>query len=385
MATALTRRPIALTLSCAAVLALASCDSDDDGGAAPDDAPSAVAWERVEHFRFGNAEQMNSHATATNVFFQGNLFTVQGPTALEDVGPRERVTYGAGSDDDYDNRKLPLSDHILVNYSVNGRGSLHFSAADNPVLGRTDRYFSIAEHDTAFVEFELNSYWLGECMGLSDDGRALVPYYVYSDAPEHGYRRELRLALITIPIDTNYVYGTALGAPGMEVIRLGQDVYRTLLGPHAVEGGFVASDLLGTYHIGNDATVERVSEAPIDKFVTVGDRVYGISDRPPGQGPAAADIYASADQGRTWDRVAESDRQLIFLNYDGVGERAIAYRNDQLFSFDFAAGEGVELDNAGLDGASITSVVAHDSVAYVTTLSGVFEKPLAQLWDERAQ
>lgn len=343
----------------------------------------ATEWTRDDYFQYGHAEQMSSYSTGDNLYLQGNLFTAQGPSPLEDIGPNERVTYAIGSNHDYDHRKLPLSREILVNYDVNGYGWLHFAATDNPVLSRTERPFAISAHDTAFVEFEFNMYWQGECMGLSDDGRALVPYYVHSDAPATGAQRELRLALITVPIDTAYAYGTQLGPPEMEVVRLDQDVYRTLFGPYAVDEGFVASDRLGIYRIGYDGSAKRVSEAPIDKFVTAGELVYGIGDRPPGQGALAADIYVSDDGGRSWRWAAEFDRQLILLNYDEVDGRVVGYRRDQLFTFDFQTGEGFELDNAGLGGASITSVVAHDSLAYVTTLSGVFEKPLPDFWTAR--
>ncbi len=152
---------------------------------------------------------------------------------------------------------------------------------------------------------------------------------------------------------------------------------------------FVASDRLGVYRIANGGTVERVLDKPIDKpinkFVDAGDLVYGIGDRRPGDGELAADSYVSDDHGRSWRRVAEYNRDLIFLNFAEVDGRVVGYRLDGFYAFDFGSATGVVLDNVGLEGAAITSVTAHDSVAYVTTLSGVFTKPLENLWDERSE
>ena len=366
-----------LVLACAALWTLPACQDDDDTPAVPE----AVVWERDGYFQFGDAEQMNSHSTGDKLYFQGNLLTVQKPSESDDSAQYKRVTYNVGSNHDYDLRKLPLSDDIIVTYGV--AGGLKFYAADNPVRSRSAIGLSLPAHDADFLSFEFNSYWLGECMALSDDGYALVPYNVFSDLPATEARRELRLALVTIPIDTSYVYGTQLGEPSVKIVRLDQDVYRTLLGPHVVQGGFVASDQLGVYRIANDGTVARVLDKPIDKFVDGGNFVYGIGDRRPGDGNSAADIYVSADHGRSWRQVAEYDRPLIFLNYDEVDGRVVGYRLNELFTFDFDSATGFALDNTGLDGAAITSVTAHDSVAYVTTLSGVFTKPLENLWDER--
>lgn len=172
----------------------------------------------------------------------------------------------------------------------------------------------------------------------------------------------------------------------MRIARDDQIDPHLIRGLHAVDEGFVVSDQNSVYRIRGDGTVTRVLDLPLDRFFDVGEFVYGIGIRPPNAEPQPAVIYVSADEGMTWRLSAEYDPDLALLNFDEIdSQRVVGYYLDQLFALtiDPSSITVVELDNAGLEGSTVTSVTTHDSVAYVTTLSGVFTKPLADFWGER--
>ena len=70
------------------------------------------------------------------------------------------------------------------------------------------------------------------------------------------------------------------------------------------------------------------------------------------------------------------------MNFTRIDDRVVAYRFAQLWEVTLENDilNFTELDNDGLDGLSITSANLFGDQIYVTTLSGVYNKSLAEFF-----
>ncbi|NID13127.1 hypothetical protein [Fibrivirga algicola] len=103
--------------------------------------------------------------------------------------------------------------------------------------------------------------------------------------------------------------------------------------------------------------------------------VYGVTTANTG----TLKLAKSTDQGATWSIIIDQlpDAYRTFT-YKTVGDKLIAAYNSQLFQLTITPTtlSTVELDNTGLYGNRITSVAQFRNTVYVSTLSGVFTKPV---------
>ena len=96
-------------------------------------------------------------------------------------------------------------------------------------------------------------------------------------------------------------------------------------------------------------------------------------------------MFYSTDNGFTWTEGYETPWELVLLNYAKINGKLIGYRYAQLFEITINENEfqAKELDNDGLEGKSITSVSKFDNKVYLTSLSGVFYKPVDEFFIEK--
>ena len=68
-----------------------------------------------------------------------------------------------------------------------------------------------------------------------------------------------------------------------------------------------------------------------------------------------------------------------------VDDKIVGYRYSQLWEITFSENDVVvrELDNYGIDGVSITSLSVFDNNVYLSTMSGVFYKPVDNFFESK--
>ena len=80
------------------------------------------------------------------------------------------------------------------------------------------------------------------------------------------------------------------------------------------------------------------------------------------------------------------DTKLLTLRFGAEGSRTLAFEQNHIYRVhvDGTRIRLAELDNNGLDGHGITSLSTFDEKVYVTTRTGVFEKPVTDFFEQGA-
>jgi len=110
---------------------------------------------------------------------------------------------------------------------------------------------------------------------------------------------------------------------------------------------------------------------PIDEFFNFQDTLLVITN-------TTNEIYRSTNDGFNWELWATgfNDQSTFFQ----VENDLCFYIYSQLFMIDLESEEILEFDNSGLEGHEITSVNQFNDYVWVTTLSGLFYRPVEDFY-----
>ncbi|MFZ4620055.1 MAG: hypothetical protein ACOYNS_05830 [Bacteroidota bacterium] len=106
----------------------------------------------------------------------------------------------------------------------------------------------------------------------------------------------------------------------------------------------------------------------VDMF-NIHDTLYSLTSN--------AELFRSLDNGENWAHFA-GNFPSSFSRHFMIGEKVYFYVYSQLFSADLSTGKIQEIDNTGLEYNEITSVNMFGDKVLVTTLSGLFYKPISE-------
>lgn len=337
----------------AAVIAalVASCNDEPD----IIEEPETSSWQEEANFQFELKNQYNSFANEEGMYLLGRN-TI---TSVERQG--DQLAYeSAILWLNYNlNHKMPLNDRVFV--TANDR-VVRFAATQDPVLAHSDFYLRMEEYDPNFLGFEFPGFDFGEAMGIDDVNRVLIPYVV--NDPETALT-ERKLLLVQLDVIHD------LGSDRIDTLstRILPSM-SPVIALHEWRNEFYVTHSQGTFQVSETGDIRSISvNVPLYKMFVVDDILFGIYD---------TQIYASTD-GLNWSP-AGSGENLRLVTYQQVGDFSIGFYFSQLFLFEREGNdvEIIELSNEGLEGHKITSVSFFDDMAYVTTLSGVFKKPIDQ-------
>jgi hypothetical protein len=332
------------------------------------------SWKASSNFLYKNKIQMNSYAGESDFYLLG----FEALSKIHFVGDIEHATsfvHFIKSPLEY---KFPVTATLFASATHN---TISFTSTKNPASGGSVITLNMADIDPAFAKFDFVTYETGECMALTKNNVALIPYLIYdkeSYATPVVSGSKLLLVKLEATGSTNEIF-TVSETRIIDNLRNDQVKYI-----QAFDNYYYISFRGGRFiRISEDGMVEELLAKqmfPVFKHAGI---LYGFS---------YDDLYKSAT-GKNWDLVSgitanSTLTNLQMLRYHALSnDLLIATYNSQIFKVELSQKELrlVELDNSGLDGNKITSIARYKNMIYLTTLSGVFHRKESEFLTKKVE
>lgn len=336
----------------------------------------AQSWQVHPDFLFDRKVQLNSYGDDKVGILVGSLTTSVAPNSdASSATDSTFVHYGGQATPDGSTTYQPLVHPRYIGFVYSNFIKLISTA--NPINGYTGTTVNLAAADKDFASFELINYAVGESFVSNQRNQLLIAYRTY----DRSYNTpvlsgDLKFALISLAVEQ-----TSPSAPSVlstkQVQTLPSINSSFVLNMGSVSDYFVVSTTNGVYRISPDGTYQKTYSWPMLRVFTYNNVLYGITQEY-SNGSTDYKLVTSTDAGLTWNTLASKlNSSYGFLKYKQVGDQLIAMYNNQLFQLRVEPNALVakQLDDAGLYGNRITSVMKFRNTVYVSTLSGVFTKP----------
>lgn len=354
-----------LVISC-----LWSCKEKADDIPAPKPDPGLV-WQVNEDFLFDQKLQLTSYADSNLIILSGSQTTAIAPGSSRPPTDTTFVHYGGQAQPNGRTDYRPLLHPSFVGFIINDFVTI--IPTTSPVQGGVNTIVRLAPLDPAFAEFDLVPAANGETMVTNGQNQLIVPYRRYDRSYNtpviDGTLINIALISVSVPTPPHIQLKTA----STQLINLPGGSYLSALS--SVGNYFLVSTGGGTYRVAPNGSYQKTYPYSFLKLFTFDGTVYGVTTANTG----TLKLAASTDQGITWSILIDQlpDAYRLFT-YKTVNNQLIAIYNSQLFQLLITPTtlSAVELDNTGLYGNKITSVAKFRNTVYVSTLSGVFTKPV---------
>ncbi|CCG99800.1 hypothetical protein FAES_1790 [Fibrella aestuarina BUZ 2] len=336
----------------------------------------AQSWQVHPDFLFDRKVQLNSYGDDKVGILVGSLTTSVAPDSdAQSATDSTFVHYGGQATPDGSTTYQPLVHPRYIGFVYSN--FIKLIATANPINGYTGTNVYLAAADKDFASFELINYAVGESFVSNQRNQLLIPYRTY----DRSYNTpvlsgELKFALVSLAVEqTSPAAPSVLSTKQIQTLPAINSSFLLNLG--SVGDYFIVSATNGVYRISPDGTSQKTYSWPMLRVFTYNNVLYGITQEY-SDGSTDYKLVTSTDAGITWTTLASKlSSSYGFLKYKQVGDQLIAMYNNQLFQVTIGptALTTKELDDAGLYGNRITSVMKFRNTVYVSTLSGVFIKP----------
>lgn len=349
-------------------ICLIACKKVEDVGPQFD---PASTWQPNNNFLFAEKTQLNSYADSSVLILSSIQTTAIAPGEDHAKSDTTFTHYSGQAQPNGRTDYRPLLSSSFLVFLTNDRISVLPTAS--PVLEHGDDYVRMPQFDADFASFITLPINQGETMVVNRQNQFIVPYYRY----DRSYStpvisgNSINLALVSVDVAT-------LPAAGLAIKETQTIILDGAYFPFSISSAgdyFIISGLGGTFRVAPDGTYQKTYPYGLLRQFSFNGTLYGVTTA----GGSSLQLAASTDQGKTWSVIAgplpDAYRQLTFKL---VNNQLIAMYNSQLFQLKFTGNTltPTELDNTNLFGNQITSVAAFHNTVYVSTLSGVFTKPL---------
>lgn len=323
------------------------------------------SWKANEEFNFDNRLQMNSRVAGDLMFFLGHTFftcitaDASGHPGLSDqslVPYLIRLTPPA-------NQKPPIGKDFHVLYANNGL--VRFVPNLNPVSQGAAFDLRLGDLDEDFRFLEGMVYGRGESIVINDQNQVLIPY---ADSTT-----EVRMALVDMSYEPDNVQlRHNLDTVRTQIISIDLPVENFVVAMESIGDRFFITTDNKVFRMESTGQYREVLDQRLYKYFEIDNFLIGVG---------LNNLFISADEGLSWTPRSGLDLP-VDINFTRIGDRVVAYRFAQLWEVVLENDElsFTELDNDGLDGLSITSVNLFGDQVYVTSLSGVYNKSLAEFF-----
>ena len=133
---------------------------------------------------------------------------------------------------------------------------------------------------------------------------------------------------------------------------------------------FYVSTEENTYLIRPDGNYKLITEGSASDFFQYDNKTFAdFGNR----------ILSSTDKGETWEEKNNTPVFDGFREFSEIYGRLIFYHKDELFLINSNNFSFTSLNSKGLEGSKITAVLPFHKQVYITTLSGIFSKPIEYL------
>ncbi|RYF70945.1 MAG: hypothetical protein EOO39_14815 [Cytophagaceae bacterium] len=330
-----------------------------------------LTWQLNDDFLFDRKNQLTSYADSNLIMLSGSQTTAIAPGSERPKTDTTFIHYGGQAQPNGRTDYRPLLHPSFIGFIFNDFVSIIPTAS--PVQSYVNTVVRFPALDPDFANFDLIPASNGETIVANNQNQLIVPYRRY----DRSYNTPvingglINIALITVNVPSPpYIQ---LKTDNTKIIDLPSGNF--LYAISSIGRYFLVSAGSGTYRILPDGSYQKTYPYSFLNLFTFKGVVYGITTANTG----TLKLAASTDQGNTWSILVDQlpDAYRLF-NYKTVNNQLIATYNSQLFQLTITPTtlSTVELDNTGLYGNKITSVAQFRNTVYVSTLSGVFTKPV---------
>lgn len=331
------------------------------------------SWKAHKRFTHERVTQMNSFATDDYLFFRGlSTFVSIVPESKNHhhsfEGGKSMMYYLI--DPQSHEIKLPIGPDYLISFTqIDGEVRFYSTMIPNSVTESAS--LNIKDIDNTFLNFkhQHNHFSISECCVINDQNQALIPY---TSNINSWYA--LKLALVDISVremPSNYVEIIKT-----ETINIPDEWHHRLHAIESVGEYFFITTQSKVFRMDSKGNIVTVSDTPLLRIIESSGKLYGVSNK---------SVFISSDKGLTWKEVYNVQQELSWISLSKVDDKIVGYRYSQLWEITFSENDVVvrELDNYGIDGVSITSLSVFDNIVYLSTMSGVFYKPVDNFFESK--
>ncbi len=330
-----------------------------------------LIWQVNEDFLFDQKIQLTSYADSNLIMLAGSQTTAIAPGESRPKTDTTFVHYSGQAQPQGRTDYRPLLHPAFMGFIIND--FVNVVPTSSPVQSSVNTIVRLAALDPDFASFNLIPTSAGETMVANSQNQFIVPYRrydrSYSTPVINGNLTNIALISVNVPNPPSIQLKTTktqlIELPGGSFLRA----------MSSIGNYFLVSTSGGTYRISPNGTYQKSYPYTFLNLFTFNGTVYGVTTANTG----TLKLATSTDQGASWTILADQlpDAYRLF-NYKTVNNQLIATYNSQLFQLTFTPTtlSTVELDNTGLYGNKITSVARYRNTVYVSTLSGVFTKPV---------
>ncbi len=238
-------------------------------------------------------------------------------------------------------------------------------------------YFRLSEYDVGYsdqarVPIEYDSQNIGAFNNANQ-------YLTLISDTSQAINLNVSFCLISLTPEENLLYGKTILDISPEVLRIPieTNTSKFLSQVGSFEDVFLVSfdELYVIDPSGHVSIAQGITPGRITDIFTFNESLYAYNEN-------TYSLYRSADKGLTWQVQATGfpARQLHFFELE---DQLCFHVYSQIATVDLDTGTIEELDNAGLEGHEITSVTEYAGKVWVTTLSGMFIKPIENFFTPR--
>lgn len=277
------------------------------------------------------------------------------------------------------NRKIPITAQITVAYEeaqpefgkVNFISTSEYGSSNSYLT-----YLKMGEVDPEFTGFSFNRPAWNDCIAINGSGKVLIPYHVVSNG-----KYQLRLLFVDTRQTGSKVYPTEIRQT--KIIKI-EDAFETeIIFLQSQNDTFFVTTNSMTYLINADGNVTgKLNDYHLYSIIPRKDTLYAFGyDFKLKQN----ELTYSTNNGMLWNKVSTSKSDLAYLNFTLIQNKIVGYWRSQIWQIKLSSSgySVVELNNDGLAGKIITSMVEHKDKVYVTTYSGLFYQDVKDLFKSK--
>ncbi len=328
---------------------VAGC-SRDDGCHITDPSGSASDWQKHAAFTLGNTILLAAHASDEMLLIHGWAFfhtiTQSGDVVHWSNWGANEINYPIRPSDQL---------HVLVSPQA-----IRVRPNANPVSLYTSLWVSGTDLIPTFSHWVAGPYETG-CFNEADQ-LLLAVHYEDND----GYTRE-GYALLDLRVDTDTFGQAVVVMTGSQFIKPPNggetQSLRTMV---PLDDGYLFSTDRHIWHLSHEGTLKSVHDGGAWHLFVDGEMCYAIA--------SSDQFLRSSDGGATWHDHGSTNSRTI--RFSKVGDETIVVLHDRIYQTNLETFETTELETEFLRGNEITSVTEFSGDVWVTTLSGLYHRPL---------
>lgn len=343
------------------------------------------SWKKDNRIQFENDIVLNMHTNKDFLFTLSPFYftSIAAAGSHPNNTPLEQLNLQHFNSLEIKN-KYPISNDMFILINSNNSAEVTLYSTSDPVNYINGIYqyqnpikINMKAIDKYFYGFDLSNYTMNECAVIGEKGFCLIPYQIkpynqifnkYLLIKTYKKKFSMHGKEFTF-IDTIYTKNFLAPMPNYS-----QGIVATTFDKDM----FLIGTILGGEYVDTLGKTGFFDETKrFYKFFRNDRILYSFAWYSNGTG-----LFKSSDS-KNWELINNVESGVILLNFHALNDTLLlGSYHDQLFRYKILNDgyDKIELENDGLENKLITSAsIFKDSLVYVSTLSGLYYKPLKSL------